>query len=66
MTKFGERLKELREARGMSQFELAAEAGTDQSNISAYEIHGVQPRLEQIEALAKALKIRSSVLLSVL
>jgi len=55
---FGKRLRELREAKGMSQESLAHEAGLDRTYVSSVERGKRNISLENIERLAKALGIK--------
>jgi transcriptional regulator with XRE-family HTH domain len=55
---FGERVRELREGRGLSQEALAFEAGLHRTHISLIETAKRSVRLETIEALARALKVQ--------
>jgi transcriptional regulator with XRE-family HTH domain len=54
---FGERLKALREKRGITQQELAAMTGSDWSQISRYEREINLPTADRIVALARALRV---------
>jgi transcriptional regulator with XRE-family HTH domain len=54
---FGHRLRELREARGWSQQDLAIKAGITQSGISYLEIGKKDPGWETVQALARALEV---------
>ncbi len=51
----GEQVRRLREARGMSQAELARRMGTIQSGIARLEAGGVDPKLDTLERLSHAL-----------
>lgn len=62
---FGERVKQVRDEKGMSQEELADKAGLHRTQISLIERGMRSPRLETIEKLAKALKIQAKDLLPV-
>jgi len=55
---FGKRLRELREAKGMSQESLAHEAGLDRTYVSSVERGKRNISLENIERLANALGVR--------
>jgi len=55
---FGKRLRELREAKGISQEALAYEAGLDRTYISSIERGKRNVSLENIERLAKALDVK--------
>src|SRR5262245_8671721 len=59
---FGARLKELREATGLSQRDLAAKIGTSQKAISHWEQGQREPGWFNCIALAKALGISLDVL----
>jgi ribosome-binding protein aMBF1 (putative translation factor) len=51
----GEQVRRLRLARGLSQSELARRMGTSQAAIARLEHGGVDPRLETLERLGRAL-----------
>lgn len=55
---FGNRLRELREARGLSQEALAHEAGLDRTYISSVERGKRNISIENIERLAIALNVK--------
>jgi transcriptional regulator with XRE-family HTH domain len=55
---FGKRLRELREAKGLSQESLAHEAGLDRTYVSSVERGKRNISLENIERLANALGVR--------
>ena len=55
---FGKQLRELREARGMSQELLAHEAGLDRTYVSSVERGQRNISLENIERLAIALGVK--------
>jgi transcriptional regulator with XRE-family HTH domain len=57
------RLKRLREARGMTQAELAEKAGLSREYVLRLENASQDPTLSTIEALAKALKVKPAELL---
>lgn len=61
---FGRRVRELRDARGWSQEELADQAGLHRTYISAVERAVRNPTLTVIERIAKALKVRIAELFS--
>lgn len=60
---FGERLHRYREDRGLSQRQLAIEAGLDAIQISRYERGLGLPAADSLAAIAKALKISLDTLL---
>ena len=62
-TIFSINLKRLRKERGLSQHDLADLTGISQRMIGHYETHAIEPPLEKIENIAKALNVRISELL---
>lgn len=58
--RFAARLRELREAAGLSQVELAAAVGVPQSTLSRWETGGNVPALKLFPVLAKALKLKKT------
>lgn len=60
---FGARLKKIREDRGLSQSELAREAGMQPSAIAHFEADRRKPSFDNARALAKALQISADYLL---
>lgn len=64
-TKFGNRIKELRISRLMSQDDLAAIVGIDRTQISKIEKGRVNVTLETIEKLANALSVSVKELMSI-
>lgn len=62
-SEFGVRLMALRQARGLTQVQLAEAAGTTQRAISYYETDAEWPTVPQLIALAKALRITTDELL---
>lgn len=60
---FGERLKALREKRGITQQELAQMTGSDWSQISRYEREVNLPTADRVVALARALRVSPNKLL---
>jgi transcriptional regulator with XRE-family HTH domain len=55
-------LRELRRLRGLTQVELAARAGVDQSTISSFETGPANPTPETVRAIARALNVSPSAL----
>ncbi len=51
----GEQVRRLREAQGLSQAQLARRMGTVQSVIARLEAGGVDPKLDTLERLSRAL-----------
>jgi transcriptional regulator with XRE-family HTH domain len=64
-TSFGERLQNIRKARGMTQVQLAQAARTTQRAVSYYETEAGIPPAPAVIALAGALKISTDELLGV-
>lgn len=64
-TSFGERLQNIRKARGMTQAQLAEAAETTQRAVSYYETEAGFPPAPAIIALAKTLGITTDELLGV-
>ncbi|HLJ28246.1 MAG TPA: helix-turn-helix transcriptional regulator [Candidatus Angelobacter sp.] len=58
--RFGRRVRQLRDARNMSQTVFAEKIGTDQSTISLIENGKQEPRLRSIDQMAGALKVSLS------
>lgn len=61
---FGERLREIRKKRGVTQVELADLTGLPQSHVSAMERGAILPNLLTLLRLAKALGCKTSELVS--
>ena len=57
MDAIGERIKEARQERGLSQEELAQIINSTKSAISRYESGKRQPRIEQLKSIASALDV---------
>jgi transcriptional regulator with XRE-family HTH domain len=62
-TGFGARLAQLRQARGITQVQLAQAAGTTQRAISYYENEAGYPPVDAIIRLAEALEVSADELL---
>ena len=60
---FSEKLRAVRNSRGLSQSELAKKAGIAQLQISLYETGRVSPNLNTLEWICKALNVKASDLL---
>jgi transcriptional regulator with XRE-family HTH domain len=60
---FGIRVRELRQAMGMSQEAFAFHAGIARSYMSRLELGKAEPRFEMLETLARALGVKPSQLL---
>jgi len=59
----GERIREMRERRGISQDELSARTGISKKDISRYENDKSMPGADYLGAIAKALNVSSDYLL---
>lgn len=55
----GERIRELRKRRGMTQKELAESSGLSVTSIQGYEYGKFTPKIQQLERIAAALGIES-------
>jgi len=60
--RFGERVRQLREAKGLSQIALAEKMGVEQPGISLVETGKQEPCLRYIELLALGLDVSLSTL----
>lgn len=63
MSKFSERLKELRIERGLSQDKISLLTGISQSTISSYESKRIKPTDEVIITFCKFFKVSADYLL---
>jgi transcriptional regulator with XRE-family HTH domain len=63
LVKFGNRVRELRKKKGLSQEGLALESGLDRSYVGGVERGERNISLENIERLARALSVHPSELL---
>jgi len=61
--KFGDKVRELRRAKGLSQEELAFRAGVHRNYLGGIERGERNPALDNIAAIAKALGVNPSELL---
>lgn len=59
----GERIRQARDARGLTQKQLGAISGTSEITIRQYELGKRQPRIEQLQAIAAALNVSVGFLL---
>lgn len=57
----GERVRALREAQGMSQAELARRMGTSQPAVARLEAGGVEPSIETLDRVSRALGSRLTI-----
>lgn len=60
----GERIKDIRKKRGISQKELGELSDTSETTIKQYELGKRQPRIEQLKAISKALNTPLIVLIN--
>lgn len=58
LPRFAMKIKELRADRGMTQKELAKEAGISESAMRSYELGDRTPKPEVLDRIARALKVR--------
>ena len=63
MKTFPERLKEIRQGKGISARDLADKAGMRQSKIQSFECCKSQPKLDELKAICRALKVSADQLL---
>lgn len=63
MQYFGERLRQLRQARGMTQQELAQKLNLTKASVSAYETSGKYPSVEVLKELACLFHVSADYLL---
>ena len=61
--KFAERLKELRNEKGLTQKQLSKETGIAQSTLSMYEVGTNSPRLDLIIILCRYFNVTSDYLI---
>ena len=57
---FADRLRELREAAGLSQYQLAKDSGVAAQSISKYELGDTEPTYGTLKKLARALGVSLS------
>ena len=60
---FGERLRECRAEKGLTQAQLAARLSVTQSTVGKYERGALQPNLEMLVQLCKVLEVSADYLL---
>lgn len=60
----GERIKQIRTEKGLTQKQLGELSGTSEGTVRQYEIGKRQPRIEQLQRIADALSVGVSYLLS--
>lgn len=59
----GERIRQARDVKGLTQKQLGAISGTSEITIRQYELGKRQPRIEQLKAIAAALNVSTGFLL---
>lgn len=64
LTKFGNKIRKLRKEKGISQEQLAIEAGIERSYMGAIERGERNPSLDKVVSIAKALKTSTAKLLN--
>lgn len=65
MKNLGQRIKELRQEKGVDQTELAKWLGTSQTNVSRWENDKFEPDLETIVKIAQFFEVTTDYLLGV-
>jgi len=60
---FGNRLKDLRKSKGMTQMELGEKINLSQANISKYESDSLEPNIETLSLLSSLLDVSADYLL---
>ncbi len=63
MENFGERIKNLREERNLTQSALAKELNVDKSTIAKYETNSISPSCQMLIILAKYFSVSTDYLL---
>ncbi len=63
MENFGQRIKELREERGITQQKLAKDLNIDKSTIAKYETNAISPSCQMLIILAKYFQVSTDYLL---
>lgn len=58
-----QRIREIRQARGMSQVELAGLLGVTKQSVSNWENDNIQPSVEMLVSLSKTLSVSADYLL---
>lgn len=56
LPKIGKRIREARQAKGLTQSELAEAIGISDKSVSALEVGRVEPSITQMQAIAQALE----------
>ncbi len=64
LKQLGKRIKQVRNEKGLTQFDLAAKINTDESSIARFEIGGTNPTYLTLLKIAKGLDVSLSELLS--
>ncbi len=65
LKKIGVRIKEIRQQKGLTQQELAAELDYEKSNMSRLESGNIDPRASTLNKVAKALGVTLSELMDI-
>lgn len=59
----GDRIREIRQSRGMSQVELGKKIGVSKQSISNWENENIQPSIDMLIRIAKVFSVTSDYLL---
>ncbi len=65
MEKFGQKLKYLRQEKGLSQVELAERLNVDKSTIAKYETGKIEPSLTMLKSIAIFFDVSADYLLGI-
>jgi transcriptional regulator with XRE-family HTH domain len=65
MGTFGQKIKDLRMEKGLTQIQLAKELNVDKSTIAKYETDKIEPSISMLKILAKYFKVSSDFLLGI-
>ena len=60
----GDRIREIRQSRGMSQVELGKRIGVSKQSISNWENENIQPSIDMLIRIAKVFSVTTDYLLS--
>lgn len=60
---FGMNIRKAREARGITQTELAARLGISSRTVSSWEVNRTEPKMEMVERICSVLNCRKSELI---
>ena len=64
LKQLGKRIKQVRNEKGLTQFDLATKINTDESSIARFEIGGTNPTYLTLQKIAKGLEVSLSELMS--